>query len=258
MDESNDVQDDGAVAGGTNEIPGYSIAAPQDNNLSASQDYHLTASQDNNLASSQDNKECQSQQIITNNTMHSARKQAAPEECNLFVFHPPDDVGVLKLAQMFRPFGNVISAAIYPYTLNKNGPYFGFVSFDNKFSAKVAIEAMDGLQIGKETLVVVQQQPLPEGCELFISNLHRSIKNCKLAKLFHPFGIVTSATVCVDKVTKNSKGFGFVFFESSNDAQSAIRAMNRKMISGKRLKVQLSHFGTILKNKSDINAQTQK
>ena len=61
---------------------------------------------------------------------------------------------------------------------------------------------------------------------------------------FVPFGTILSATVFKDKVTQQSKGFGFVSYDNPVSAQSAISAMNGMQIDGKRLKVELKKAKT--------------
>ena len=61
--------------------------------------------------------------------------------------------------------------------------------------------------------------------------------------MFAPFGNVISAKVFVDKKTFDSKGFGFVSFDTAASADAAIAAMNGFQIGSKRLKVQHKKSG---------------
>jgi len=47
-----------------------------------------------------------------------------------------------------------------------------------------------------------------------------------MRQCFAPFGTILSATVFKDKMTQQSKGFGFVSYDNPVSAQSAISAMN--------------------------------
>ena len=58
--------------------------------------------------------------------------------------------------------------------------------------------------------------------KLFVGNLPFAMTDANLQELFSPYGAIVSANVVVDKFSKRSKGFGFVEFESEEDAAKAI------------------------------------
>mmetsp|Transcript_4950 Transcript_4950/g.7241 ORF Transcript_4950/g.7241 Transcript_4950/m.7241 type:complete len:433 (-) Transcript_4950:213-1511(-) len=78
----------------------------------------------------------------------------------------------------------------------------------------------------------------PEGANLFIYHLPHDLTDADLATVFDHFGNVISAKVYVDKYTGESKGFGFVSYDSVESANAAIEQMNGFQIGAKRLKVQ--------------------
>lgn len=78
----------------------------------------------------------------------------------------------------------------------------------------------------------------PPGANLFIYHLPRDLTDADLATLFASFGNVISAKVFVDRKTSESKGFGFVSYDTPTAADDAINAMNGFQIGNKRLKVQ--------------------
>jgi len=85
----------------------------------------------------------------------------------------------------------------------------------------------------------------PPGANLFIYHLPHDLTDADLATLFSTCGCgpVISAKVFVDKHSGESKGFGFVSFDSGHVAQLAIERMNGFQIGSKRLKVQLKREG---------------
>jgi len=78
----------------------------------------------------------------------------------------------------------------------------------------------------------------PAGANLFIYHLPHDLTDADLATAFNPFGNVLSAKVYVDKNSGESKGFGFVSYDSVISAENAIEQMNGFQIGNKRLKVQ--------------------
>jgi len=78
----------------------------------------------------------------------------------------------------------------------------------------------------------------PPGANLFIYHLPHDFNDSDLAAAFAPYGNVVSASVYIDRHTGESKGFGFVSYDSCEAAESAIEEMNGYQIGPKRLKVQ--------------------
>ncbi len=76
-----------------------------------------------------------------------------------------------------------------------------------------------------------------QGKKLYVGNLNFSVTNDQLQKLFAEHGEVKDAVVIMDKYTDKSKGFGFIEFSSSEDAQNALNALNNREFEGRSLKV---------------------
>jgi cold-inducible RNA-binding protein len=73
--------------------------------------------------------------------------------------------------------------------------------------------------------------------KLFVGNLSFSTMDDQLRQAFSEFGGVTSASVVLDRMTGQSRGFGFVEFETSEAAQRAIQSMDGAELDGRRLNV---------------------
>ena len=91
---------------------------------------------------------------------------------------------------------------------------------------------------GGNNIPVTRPREGPAGANLFIYHLPHDLNDADLAAAFDPFGTVISAKVYVDRATGESKGFGFVSYDSVISAEQAIEQMNGFQIGAKRLKVQ--------------------
>eukprot|EP00505_MAST-04D_sp_SCG-Rhode-Island_P004380 Stramenopile-MAST_4_protein_4380 len=87
-----------------------------------------------------------------------------------------------------------------------------------------------------------------QGRNLYIKNLADSVTDDLLRKTFHDLGAISSAKVMTDKSNK-SRGFGFVCYATTEEADKAVREMNGKVLEGKPLYVSLAQpKGTGQKN----------
>ncbi len=75
------------------------------------------------------------------------------------------------------------------------------------------------------------------GNRLYVGNLSFHSTEQSLRDAFGPFGSVTDVHLVIDRVTGQSRGFGFVTMGSQDEAASAIQAMNGADLEGRSLKV---------------------
>ncbi|KAJ9677587.1 hypothetical protein PVL29_022527 [Vitis rotundifolia] len=73
--------------------------------------------------------------------------------------------------------------------------------------------------------------------KLFIGGLSYSTDDTSLREAFHKYGEVIEARVIVDRETGRSRGFGFITFTSSEEASSAIQALDGQDLHGRRVRV---------------------
>lgn len=75
------------------------------------------------------------------------------------------------------------------------------------------------------------------GKKLYVGNLSYSVSSSDLEALLSEHGAVQSAEVISDRMTGQSKGFGFVEMGSEEEAQAAINALNGQEHKGRALTV---------------------
>ena len=73
--------------------------------------------------------------------------------------------------------------------------------------------------------------------KLYVGNLAYSVTNSDLEQLFAQAGPVQSVAVITDRVSGQSKGFGFVEMENAADAAKAIQQFNETELKGRNIKV---------------------
>ena len=73
--------------------------------------------------------------------------------------------------------------------------------------------------------------------KLYVGNLAYSVSNDDLRDLFSQVGQVQSATVITDRVSGQSKGFGFVEMTTADEVAKAIQQFNDFELKGRNIKV---------------------
>lgn len=78
----------------------------------------------------------------------------------------------------------------------------------------------------------------PSEPKLYVSNLNFELTDDDLMEMFSQFGPVVEAHHVNDKRDRNRRrGFGFILFESMDDAAKAVAEMNDKEVSGRNINV---------------------
>jgi len=179
---------------------------------------------------------------------------------NVYVKNFGEDFDDEKLKELFEPFGKITSYKVMSKEDGKSKG-FGFVAFETTKAAEAAVQALNGKDMGDNKILYVaraqkkaeRQQELKRkfeelkkkrqesvhGFNLYVKNLDDSVDDECLRKAFSSFGTITSAKVMTDEEGR-SKGFGFVCFNSAQEATCAVTDMNGRVIATKPLYVALA------------------
>jgi polyadenylate-binding protein len=169
---------------------------------------------------------------------------------NVFIRNLPEGFDEQRLGEVFSPFGNITSTFIKSKTLvGKPTKCFAFVKYENHDDAVRAVEEMNTSQIDGELIYCARAMKKSErqamlkrqeqlrrreqvnmyyGRNLYIKNLDEIIDEDRLIQEFESFGKITS--VCVKRHENGqSRGFGFVCFQTEEEAQRAIEEFRNKV-----------------------------
>ena len=72
---------------------------------------------------------------------------------------------------------------------------------------------------------------------IYVSNLSFNIGDKELSSFFTGYGEVSSAKVIMDKMTSQSRGFGFVEMPDEEASKKAIAALDGTTVDGRTIKV---------------------
>ena len=75
---------------------------------------------------------------------------------------------------------------------------------------------------------------------LFVGNLSYQTSDSDLQDFFSPAGVVSSVNIVMDKLTGRSRGFAFIEFGSSEEAQKAVELFHEKEFQGRPLTVNIA------------------
>ncbi len=72
---------------------------------------------------------------------------------------------------------------------------------------------------------------------IYVGNLPYTLSEDDLKAAFAQFGEVSSASIIMDKMSGQSKGFGFVEMPEKSEADEAVKALNESALNGRNIKV---------------------
>ncbi|KAJ4908180.1 RNA-binding (RRM/RBD/RNP motifs) family protein [Raphanus sativus] len=85
---------------------------------------------------------------------------------------------------------------------------------------------------------------------IFVKGLADSVSEGRLKKVFSEFGEVGHVKIIVNERTRQSLGYGYVWFSKRDDAQLAVEAMNGKFFDGRFILVKFGQPGLSRRRRS--------
>ncbi|XP_012836927.1 PREDICTED: polyadenylate-binding protein 2-like isoform X2 [Erythranthe guttata] len=159
---------------------------------------------------------------------------------NIYIKNLDKEIDHKALHDTFSTFGNILSCKVATDSSDQSMGY-GFVQYASEDSAQRAIESLNGMLLnGKQVYVgpFLRKQEREMSVDktkfknVFVKNLSDSTTEADLDKIFGEYGSLTSAAVMRNE-DGTSKCFGFVNFESAEDAARAVESLNGQKFDNK-------------------------
>ncbi|XP_075655506.1 uncharacterized protein LOC142625702 [Castanea sativa] len=174
---------------------------------------------------------------------HSAERN---QDATAYVGNLDPQVSEELLWELFVQAGPVVNVYVPKDRVTNLHQGYGFVEFRSEEDADYAIKVLNMIKLyGKPIRVNKASQDkksLDVGANLFIGNLDPDVDEKLLYDTFSAFGvIVTNPKIMRDPESGNSRGFGFISYDSFEASDAAIEAMNGQYLCNRQITVSYAY-----------------
>eukprot|EP01119_Soliformovum_irregulare_P002645 TRINITY_DN1289_c0_g1_i1.p1 TRINITY_DN1289_c0_g1~~TRINITY_DN1289_c0_g1_i1.p1 ORF type:complete len:606 (+),score=177.56 TRINITY_DN1289_c0_g1_i1:88-1905(+) len=179
---------------------------------------------------------------------------------SLYVGDLNPDVTEANLFEIFNSVGPVASIRVCRDAITRRSLGYAYVNFHNTGDDSAAERAIDQLNnhpIKGRPCRIMWSQRDPSVRKsgkgnIFIKNLDKTIDIKSLFLTFQQFGNITSCKIELDHQNQ-SKGYGYIQFQTQEAADNAVERVNGKLIAGKKV-----YVGPFIPRKERIQMNSQK
>ncbi|CAL5091354.1 unnamed protein product [Urochloa decumbens] len=206
-----------------------------------------------------DDGESEAEEQVEPPRAYSAPRSRPPrgdDPGRLFVGNLPYTFTSEELNEAFSEVGRVDDAQIIYDKVTNRSRGFAFVTMATAEEAAKAIQMFDGALLGGRT-ARVNYPEVPRGGErrtvtmdgrrrddgtykIYAGNLGWGVRADTLRAVFEGQAGLLDARVIFERETGRSRGFGFVSFRTSEDAQAALEALDGVELEGRPLRLSLA------------------